>query len=143
MPFRYRYLRDRHVLLEAIFAEVTYDQLIAMKMQERDEGIGGLGMRSLVDMRQARFRVETGHVREFAGWIRTNLPGQLDIRTALLATAPVETGISLLYAAQIRPSKTVEVFTTLPSALKWLDLPEDVILENRDIVPFDLDTNGR
>lgn len=143
MPFRYRYLRDRHVLLEAVFAEVTYEQLIAMKTQERDEGIGGLGMRSLVDMRQARFRVETGHVREFADWIRTNLPGQLDTRTALLASAPVETGISLLYAAQIQPSKTVEVFTTLGSALKWLDLPEDVILENRDIVPLDLDPNGR
>lgn len=143
MPFRYRYLPERHLLLESLYADVNLAQLIVMKGQERDEEIGGLGLRALVDMRQAHSRLETGQVREFGEWMRTHLPEQLDTRSALLSSSPVETGLSLLYASDMKRSKTVEVFTTLGAALLWLGIEEDLIAEHADIIPLDEDVRER
>ena len=143
MPFRYRYLPERHVHLEALYAEVTLEQVVAMKTQQRDAEIGGLGLRALVDLRQARARFETGQVRVFGEWMRAQLPGQLDTRSALLASSPVETGLSLLYASDMRQIKTVEVFTTLAAALEWLGLEPELVAEHADIIPVDRDVRER
>lgn len=143
MPFRYRYLPERHLLLEALYSDVTLEQLIALKTLERDEGIGGLGLRALVDMRQARSRLVSGQVRIFGEWMRTHLPDQLDTRSALLTSTPVETGLSLLYASDMKRDKTVEVFTTLGAALRWLDLTADVIAGHSDVIGVDDDVHER
>ena len=134
MTCRYRYLHDRHLLLENLSGEVDFAQLVAMKKEQVAKGVGGLGLRALVDLRDATIVFQRGQVKEFSDWMRRNAPDQLDTRSALLSSGPLETGLSLMYATDMKRAKTVEVFNTLRAALRWLDLQPEDIEDHRDII---------
>ena len=109
--------------IEVFTGEIDADDIRAMKVEETERGWISSRVRTLVDLRGLTAPLRPGDVRGYVEWSRQSNQAQRGARVALVASDQVVTALALLFENGMGDQRAIRVFSTVESALQWLELP--------------------
>ena len=74
----------------------------------------------MVILTGAKISLSPEEVKEYVFWLRDFMPEMHGAKTAILASAPVATALSLLFSEFAEGVQFVQTFSTMEAALDWL-----------------------
>lgn len=125
MDTSFEYDAPGGVIVAVLRGAVTIPQMLkaARESWRRAEGPR---IRILWDMREARFDLSSGEVRELAEFAKRNAPAA-DLRTAFVAPQDLEFGLVRMFEVfRETPLASARAFRDVDSAMAWLGEPDEL-----------------
>ena len=126
---KYYIFSNKKLIVEILF-EVPgnmVEEYINLKKSEIDDPEYNRNFNFIVDLRRVNFK----HVESFSKIINSYLERARDIeglvgehKTALITNTPDQVVVSTMYRATTDLPITIEIFSTIKSALEWLNVDE-------------------
>jgi hypothetical protein len=118
MPIRFRYDRDRDLLLQIAEGTVGLSDVAETRAARSEAGVPTPTAYCLIDFRGIQLDVTPQDLRRLEDeGMHIEPPAR---RTAILADAARVTAMTLMWKGMQSPSRAVEVFSTLDAAYRWL-----------------------
>ena len=131
----YKWIKNDDSELRAIslYGELTYEILQDLLAElEELERLCPAGFNRFADLRKVEeFAVDSAEIKKIANRRLAGYRGP-SVRSAILATDPLNYGMARVYAAMMEPSPIdVSVFYTLEECAEWLKVtPEDIWIDD-------------
>jgi len=121
--FKYLILPELKLIVEHWTGEYSFDEILELKNQEASDSDWSDSFNVLADDRETNFRIEA-LLNENAKYFSLSQKFIKKRKTALLTSLPKQVATSVLMQMYQHPEAlvTVEIFSTVKAALRWLDV---------------------
>lgn len=116
---------NKKVILEKFEGPVSLDDIITFYKDKFHNPAYNKSFNVILDLRKANLLLNFHEIREFSAFLKTEDEKAMNKKSALLTSSPKAAAISLQFKKLNQSADTqFEVFTTLESCLKWVNIPD-------------------
>ena len=120
----YRILPEFNIIIEFYSGPVNLSDLTDIRNKLINEKLLINNFNFIVDLRNAVFDLHTNVVEEFISYVKQKSDLIWKRKTSIISLTPNQSAFSVLYISDLGNSPLkVNTFSTIESALKWVDLP--------------------
>lgn len=123
------FLPDHRLILEVVQGTITAESLIATRAAEKEKGWIQPDTNTLVFGLADAIDLSLAELGEYVEWSRIHLSEIEDSKVAIVARSAIETAVAMMLRQATAGIRTMQVFSTLDGACKWLDIPTEVVLK--------------